>query len=138
MLLSQFDKNMPRFSRMEKDDDQIMPGENPTPAAASPPPKKDFWSSFFQKAAATGRLAGKEAQRRKLLSVDLRKADQEIGRKAVEIDAVPAEFGETVSKLKELREQIATLRQSEAAVSDSFGDKAKAAASAAAKKARLE
>lgn len=113
--------------------------DEPVQAPSSPvSAKPSFLSSFFKRAAVTGQLAAKEALRRKIQSMDLRKADQEIGRKAFEDDLVPPEFGETVSKLKQFREQMAELRQPEKAASESIGDKARAAASATAKKAKIE
>lgn len=94
--------------------------------------------SVLQKILIAGQLAAREAHRKKLQSVDLRKADQQIGKKAYEGGLVPSEHTGIVSQLDELRTRIEELRQSDKTVSGSFGEKAKAAANTAARNTKIE
>jgi hypothetical protein len=114
------------------------------PPAADRPGAEEAWKkpsakSFFEKLSATARLTRTEAYRKKLESVDLRQADYRIGKKAYESRVVPTELSSFVTDLDEIGARLAALRDGkEERAAASFGEKAQAAASGAARTAKAK
>ena len=107
-------------------------------AAASSVPKT-FTESLFDKAKATARLTQKQAYRKKLELVELRQAHYLLGKKAHENGLSLPEHAQITSQIDTLRGEIAALRQEEdSKPTSSFTDKAKGAANAATKAAKVE
>lgn len=107
------------------------------PAASSVP--NTFTESFFDKAKATARLTQKQAYRKKLELVELRQAHHHLGKKAYENGLSLPEHAAITSQIDTLRGEIAALRQEEdSKPASSFTDKAKGAANATAKAAKVE
>src|SRR5438874_5480799 len=101
--------------------------------------KKTFARSFLLRLSATAGLTRTEAYRKKLESVDLRQADYRIGKKAYESRVVPTELSSFVTDLDEIGARLAALRDGkEEKAAASFGEKAQAAASGAARTAKVK
>jgi hypothetical protein len=111
----------------------------PPPNAAASSVSKTFTESFFEKATATARLTQKQAYRKKLELIELRQAHYLLGKKAHENGLSLPDNAEITSQIDTLRGEITALRQeAESKPSSSLADKAKGAANAATKAAKVE
>src|SRR5437762_3361256 len=100
---------------------------------------KTFSRSFLARLSATARLTRTEAYRRKLESIDLRQAEYQIGEKAYDSRVIREELAGLVSDLEEVTARIGALQHTpDDKPASSFGEKAQAAASTAASRARIE
>jgi hypothetical protein len=118
----------PRHSRTQQTTSAVPSGGAP----------KTFSESIVEKAAIAARLTQKQANKKKLELVDLKQADYQIGKKAYEKKSAIEHFQDIRRQITETIQQIEDLRDVEESAAVSLSDKAKAAASATAKAAKVE
>lgn len=99
---------------------------------------KATFESIVGKAKEAGHLAQIQAQRKKLEVVDLKQADHKTGQKAYDNKIDPDKHPEIRAQIADVKQQIETLRNHVEEEAKTFTDKAKAAANAAGRTAKVE
>jgi|GEM_PF-3264312 len=117
---------------------QAFSTNEPSSAKPSESSTKTFSESIVEKATFAARLTQKQAHKKKLEMVDLKQADYQIGKKAYESNIAPEHYPEIRSQIAEARQQIEAHRNAPEAATVSLTDKAKAAANAAGRTAKVE